>query len=665
MTSRSVGPIIRLRACQPTLQSRSMRREIAANALTPKKKEVWKLNAPHSNGFKSKFVALGLIQKATQMVKSCPPPPQPHRFKFSPPSEMYAPPSFFCPISKQLMEDPVSTSDGHSYEREAIKQWLQKGDIRSPMTGARLTSTTITPVHALRNSIMEWEENVLANITYECLEMERAATRSHMGTEVYSAALRITGAPGSIDVLVFPILSCSIEANAKRLVRLCRHRSIARFHGLCERGPVTLAVVESNVYGPLFKGLKTALKGRYSRLTLRHRIYILKQICDGMEKLRASNISHGILKAKNFLLLQFDPSRPESTLVKVPFDVILQSLKKRDTLDQDSDDMLADFRKGPETGSPSVHVWSYGVIAWEVMSFGTSTTTPKPETQLNNSNPIYTKLRQPEHCPESIWSLIKLCWSQNCGQRPSLRGINLALKSVENDYARFNVGATTTTIPSHDGSGVVTFVRIEIRTMEGRRTTMILRNTQTVADVKRSFETWMGMNRRHFSLMYCGQELNDNLTIEQCRVEGDAVMHLVRHSYQPMMPMPTSRPNSMPNQRSTPHPPSDPHASPFHQYFAPQEPQTARHDFTAPVIRPNANATPFRPPPQPHAPNPFFAHAEDSPPFRPTDPFFQHIRHPTVDPTTGPLSHPMPRADRGRTSTHTSGRTSLNNNRDL
>ncbi|EKX52306.1 hypothetical protein GUITHDRAFT_65545, partial [Guillardia theta CCMP2712] len=65
------------------------------------------------------------------------------------------PPSFICPITNEMMRDPVSTCDGHSYERSAIEDWLQKHNT-SPVTNLLLESTILIPVHALRNSIEEW-----------------------------------------------------------------------------------------------------------------------------------------------------------------------------------------------------------------------------------------------------------------------------------------------------------------------------------------------------------------------------------------------------------------------------------------------------------------------------------------------------------------------------
>lgn len=53
------------------------------------------------------------------------------------------------------MADPVSTCDGHSYERTSIAKWLQRNKT-SPVTGDVLSTTNLTDNHALRNSIQEW-----------------------------------------------------------------------------------------------------------------------------------------------------------------------------------------------------------------------------------------------------------------------------------------------------------------------------------------------------------------------------------------------------------------------------------------------------------------------------------------------------------------------------
>ena len=54
-----------------------------------------------------------------------------------------------CPITGEIMADPVVCADGHSYERKAIECWLAKNDT-SPRTNLRLRSKRIMPNHQLR-----------------------------------------------------------------------------------------------------------------------------------------------------------------------------------------------------------------------------------------------------------------------------------------------------------------------------------------------------------------------------------------------------------------------------------------------------------------------------------------------------------------------------------
>lgn len=61
---------------------------------------------------------------------------------------------FTCPISLEIMVDPVIAADGHCYERACIEQALVRSR-NSPMTGAPLASTELIPNHTLRSAILE------------------------------------------------------------------------------------------------------------------------------------------------------------------------------------------------------------------------------------------------------------------------------------------------------------------------------------------------------------------------------------------------------------------------------------------------------------------------------------------------------------------------------
>lgn len=63
-------------------------------------------------------------------------------------------PMFICPITQDVMEDPVIATDGHTYERSAISGWLQSHD-SSPMTGAKMPRKDLVPNYSLKSAIQE------------------------------------------------------------------------------------------------------------------------------------------------------------------------------------------------------------------------------------------------------------------------------------------------------------------------------------------------------------------------------------------------------------------------------------------------------------------------------------------------------------------------------
>ncbi|KAG4974027.1 hypothetical protein AAZX31_11G136500 [Glycine max] len=68
------------------------------------------------------------------------------------------PDDFRCPISLELMKDPVIVSTGQTYERTCIEKWLQAGHGTCPKTQQTLTSTVLTPNYVLRSLIAQWCE---------------------------------------------------------------------------------------------------------------------------------------------------------------------------------------------------------------------------------------------------------------------------------------------------------------------------------------------------------------------------------------------------------------------------------------------------------------------------------------------------------------------------
>ncbi|XP_021452728.1 WD repeat, SAM and U-box domain-containing protein 1 isoform X4 [Oncorhynchus mykiss] len=67
-----------------------------------------------------------------------------------------APDEFLCPITREVMKDPVIAADGYSYEREAIESWISAKNRSSPMTNLPLPTTLVMPNRSLKTAIGRW-----------------------------------------------------------------------------------------------------------------------------------------------------------------------------------------------------------------------------------------------------------------------------------------------------------------------------------------------------------------------------------------------------------------------------------------------------------------------------------------------------------------------------
>ncbi|KAG1361407.1 U-box domain-containing protein 12 [Cocos nucifera] len=66
------------------------------------------------------------------------------------------PDDFRCPISLELMTDPVIVSTGQTYERSCIQKWIDGGHKTCPKTQQNLSHTALTPNFVLKSLIAQW-----------------------------------------------------------------------------------------------------------------------------------------------------------------------------------------------------------------------------------------------------------------------------------------------------------------------------------------------------------------------------------------------------------------------------------------------------------------------------------------------------------------------------
>ena len=92
-----------------------------------------------------------LVEATLAPTPSSEPEPEPAPTTVAPPGE------YTCPISCELMVDPVCTATGQTYERECIVRWLRAKQT-DPISNAKLPNKKLVPNISLRGLILQWRE---------------------------------------------------------------------------------------------------------------------------------------------------------------------------------------------------------------------------------------------------------------------------------------------------------------------------------------------------------------------------------------------------------------------------------------------------------------------------------------------------------------------------
>ncbi|XP_051146577.1 U-box domain-containing protein 26-like [Andrographis paniculata] len=104
---------------------------------------------------------------------------------------------FRCPISLELMHDPVTVCTGQTYDRSSIESWVATGNTTCPVTRAPLTDFTLIPNHTLRRLIQDW---CVAN---RCFGVERIPTPKQPADPILvRSLLNQAAAGGSVGVRI-------------------------------------------------------------------------------------------------------------------------------------------------------------------------------------------------------------------------------------------------------------------------------------------------------------------------------------------------------------------------------------------------------------------------------------------------------------------------------
>eukprot|EP01018_Ginkgo_biloba_P004766 Gb_08792 [translate_table: standard] len=106
------------------------------------------------------------------------------------------PDEFKCPISLDLMKDPVIVATGHTYDRASISQWLDSGHSTCPKSGQKLLHVGLIPNFALRSLIAQWcdENNIPFEVNPDKTSSRKPSTDHISSSQATVEAIKTTAA---------------------------------------------------------------------------------------------------------------------------------------------------------------------------------------------------------------------------------------------------------------------------------------------------------------------------------------------------------------------------------------------------------------------------------------------------------------------------------------
>uniref|UniRef100_A0A8C1D9L2 receptor protein-tyrosine kinase n=1 Tax=Cyprinus carpio carpio TaxID=630221 RepID=A0A8C1D9L2_CYPCA len=282
------------------------------------------------------------------------------------------------------------------------------------------------PNEAVREFAKEIEVN--------CVKIEQVIGAGEFG-EVCSGNLRL---PGKREILVAIKTLKSVYTEKQRRDFLSEasimgqfdHPNIIHLEGVVTKSTPVMIITEFMENG----SLDSFLRQNDGQFTVIQLVGMLRGIAAGMKYLCDMNYVHRDLAARNILV--------NSNLVCKVSDFGLSRFLEDDTSDPTYTSALGgkipirwtapeaiQYRKF----TSSSDVWSYGIVMWEVMSYG-----ERPYWDMSNQDVINAieqdyRLPPPMDCPNALHQLMLDCWQKDRNNRPKFNQIvNTLDKMIRN-----------------------------------------------------------------------------------------------------------------------------------------------------------------------------------------------------------------------------------------
>ena len=251
---------------------------------------------------------------------SAPPRTPPRSRSPSPTEGFHVPAPLLCPITHSLFRDPVLAADGHTYEREAITDWLRTSR-RSPMTREPISLDGLKPNRVVKQMADEFRNDcqrkrALYKFKLD-VDLAKRELLTHLQTStrsVYLAEWLKTNSKLSDTKIVLTHL---FGSNAEKIGQVnCQvgpHPNLVRTFGRVEHNDSGILLVQEYIPERTLFSLFRSSDEKFSVSILDT---IFSQIVSAIRHLLNTEICLGSINPENIFIYQLDDML-ENILVKL------------------------------------------------------------------------------------------------------------------------------------------------------------------------------------------------------------------------------------------------------------------------------------------------------------------------------------------------------------
>ena len=352
--------------------------------------------------------------------------------------------SLICPITLELFRDPVLAQDGHTYERQAIVEWIEKNG-RSPITDQPLSLEHLYPNYAIKKAVDHFEKFMKTKRYQYALDVDvkRRPGRplfQTFGKAIYYADW-IPSNRNRPEIILLKIDGARAKKEASFYVDLSQHPHIVRTYGLVydpndEENNAMMLLQEHASMGSLYDFLQERKKAPEEKIL----IEIFLQIIDAMTFLAFNNVVHADLACRNVLVFRFDENDRRNIVVKVT-DFGLSRYSSLYSLAPGAAKTTLNIIPvryvAPEIFSPRLtpddyteksDIYSMGVLMWEAYNRGAI-----PWSKISEDSEVIRRiingelLPKPSNCSDLYWSIICKTWAKKPEDRPTFAELKYLL----------------------------------------------------------------------------------------------------------------------------------------------------------------------------------------------------------------------------------------------